>query len=209
MPLPNRVDPFGQLHAVAERGTLMGNRGRIHLPDRTLGARRWATARWIACVLEFRGRHRDVWSPHSYTELFLLDEATALAAGHRPCFECRRDDATRFARAWFAARAEPIPPAPAARIDLALHRDRVDLATGAKRTFTSPAVDLPPGTLFRRSPGAPPELVWNGVARPWSFRGYGHPAPLPPHQVEVLTPSGVVAALRAGYVPRLHPSASA
>jgi hypothetical protein len=187
----------------------MGNRGRIHLPDRTLGARRWATARWIACVLEFRGRHRDVWSPRSYTELFFLDEATALAAGHRPCFECRRDDANRFARAWFAARAEPIPAAPAAHIDHALHRDRVDLATGTTRTFTAPAADLPPGTFFLRSPDAPPELVWNGAARRWSFRGYGPPAPLPAHDVEVLTPTGAVAALRAGYVPRRHPSASA
>ena len=82
----------------------MGNRGgAFHLPDQTLGPRRWATTQWIACVLEFKGRHRQVMQPNRYTELFFLDEATALAAGHRPCFECRRADAERFAELWARA----------------------------------------------------------------------------------------------------------
>ena len=93
MPLPNRVDPFGNLFADASRGLLFGNRGgRFHRDGQTLGARRWVSRRWICCRLDFKGRHRDVWG-RGYTELFFLDEPTALAAGHRPCFECRRADA--------------------------------------------------------------------------------------------------------------------
>ena len=113
MPLQNRVTPEGEIIATPHRGLMMGNRGgAFHLPDRTLGHRRWATRQWIACVLEFKGRHRAaMMQPNRYTELFFLDEATALAAGHRPCFECRRRDAERFAALWGAdarvARARP------------------------------------------------------------------------------------------------------
>jgi len=100
MPLPNRVDPFGNLFADPARGLIFGNRGgRFHRDDRTLGARRWVSRRWICCVLEFKGRHRKVWGA-GYTELFFLDEPTAFAAGHRPCFECRRADALAFAAAF-------------------------------------------------------------------------------------------------------------
>src|SRR6478609_2298786 len=98
MPLPSRVDPFGNLFATAARGTLMGNRGgRLHDSHRTLTKRRWTSRAWICCRLDFNDRHRAVWGD-SYTELFFLDEVTAFAAGHRPCFECRRKDAERFAR---------------------------------------------------------------------------------------------------------------
>ena len=102
MPLQNRVRPDGEIIATPHRGLLLGNRGgAFHLPDRTLGTRRWASRQWIACVLEFKGRHRAaMMQPNRYTELFFLDEATALAAGHRPCFECRRRDAERFAALW-------------------------------------------------------------------------------------------------------------
>ena len=97
MPLPNRVDPFGDLFATPTRGTLFGNRGgKFHRDDKTLGSRRWASRQWICCVLKFKGRQRNVWGRY-YTELFFLDEVTAFAAGHRPCFECRRRDAERFA----------------------------------------------------------------------------------------------------------------
>jgi hypothetical protein len=106
MPLQNRVDPFGELFASPARGTLMGNRGgRIHDERRQLSARRWASKQWICCKLAFNGRHRDVWGD-GYTELFFLDEVTAFAAGHRPCFECRRKDAERFAS--LCAGADPI-----------------------------------------------------------------------------------------------------
>jgi hypothetical protein len=99
-PLQNRVDPFGDLHAIAERGGLMGNRGgRLHRDDQNLGAIRWKTKHWLVCVCEFKGRRRDVWGRY-YTELFFLDEPTALAAGHRPCFECRRPAAKAFIAAF-------------------------------------------------------------------------------------------------------------
>jgi hypothetical protein len=103
MPLQNRVDPFGELFADLARGTFMGNRGgRFHTETRTLTARRWAARQWICCELAFKGRHREVWG-RFYTELFFLDEPTALAAGHRPCFECRRQDAEGFAEHWRTA----------------------------------------------------------------------------------------------------------
>ena len=100
MPLPNRVSPFGELFADPALGLFMGNRGgRIHNDARTLTLRRWTSRAWICCLLEFKGRHRNVWQD-GYTEMFFLDEPTALAAGHRPCFECRRRDALAFANAW-------------------------------------------------------------------------------------------------------------
>src|SRR5438034_9390541 len=125
MPLQNRVTPLGELVAVASRGLFMGNRGgRIHRNDRTLGTRRWASRAWICCVTRFKGRHRTVWG-HGYTELFFLDEPTALAAGHRPCFECRRRDALAFAEHWrqaFRLRARPS----AGDMDERLHAERLN-----------------------------------------------------------------------------------
>ena len=124
MPLQNRVDPFGELFADPARGTFMGNRGgRFHTPARTLTARRWASRQWICCVLTFKGRHRDVWGQF-YTELFFLDEPTALAAGHRPCFECRRQDADNFAEFWRIAHGLRRRPR-AAEMDQVLHRERL------------------------------------------------------------------------------------
>ena len=112
MPLASRVDPFGNLFASPARGLLMGNRGgRIHEDERRLGRRRWASRAWICCRLDFKGRRRRVWGD-SYTELFFLDEVTALAAGHRPCFECRRRDAEAFARAIAPAVAGGWPEGP-------------------------------------------------------------------------------------------------
>ena len=118
MPLPNRVDPFGNLFATPARGMLMGNRGgRLHDSRRTLTPRRWSSKAWICCRLDFNNRHRIVWAD-SYTELFFLDEVTAFAAGHRPCFECRRKDAERFALL-FAGGPQR---ATAAEMDRQLHR---------------------------------------------------------------------------------------
>src|SRR3982750_3317937 len=110
MTLQNRVNPFGELIAAPSRGTLFGNRGgRFHRDDHTPGTRRWASRQWICCVLDFKGRHRQVWG-RGYTELFFLDEVTALAAGHRPCFECRRADAKTFAACWQRAANLKAPP---------------------------------------------------------------------------------------------------
>ena len=139
MPLQNRVTPEGEIIATPHRGLMMGNRGgAFHLPDRTLGARRWATRQWIACVLEFKGRHRAaMMQPNRYTELFFLDEATALAAGHRPCFECRRRDAERFAALWAETRGWPAP-ARAPEMDVGLHAERVG-AAGPEGHLSRPA----------------------------------------------------------------------
>src|SRR6266567_2446413 len=125
MPLQNRVDPFGNLFRTFARGTMMGNRGgALHDADREI-VRRYKSRRWIACVLEFRGRHRVVMSPNRYTELFFLDEAVAFAAGHRPCAECRRERYNAFREAWRCRNRQSRPPS-ADEMDLELHPARID-----------------------------------------------------------------------------------
>src|SRR5690348_12070398 len=141
-PLQNRVDPFGELFADPARGTLMGNRGgRFHTEARTLTARRWASRQWICCVLNFKNRRRDVWG-RFYTELFFLDEPTALAAGHRPCFECRRGDAVAFAECWREAGGFGARPS-ADQMDEVLHHER--LRGRAKRLHRAAIAALPDG----------------------------------------------------------------
>src|SRR5947199_10707069 len=145
MSLQNRVTPFGDLVAVASRGLFMGNRGgRFHRDDRTLGARHWVSRAWICCVTQFKGRHRAVWE-NGYTELFFLDEPTALAAGHRPCFECRRRDALAFAEYWRKARKLRRRPR-AAEMDDVLHRERLN--GRAKRLHRRKIETLPDGALI-------------------------------------------------------------
>jgi hypothetical protein len=207
MPLQNRVTPSGEIIATPQRGLMMGNRGgAFHRPDRTLGVRRWASRQWICCVLSFKDRHRAVMQPNRYTELFFLDEATALAAGHRPCFECRRNDALRFASAWAQARHLPVRPT-APEMDEVLHAERLD-AGGGKRTFPASAGDLPAGTFVRLDPPGPDYLYDGKRLFPWSPDGYGPPRDAAPGlPVRVLTPASIVAVLSAGYRPMLHASA--
>jgi hypothetical protein len=189
-PLQNRVDPFGDLHAVAERGGLMGNRGgRLHRDDQNLGASRWKTKHWLICVCEFKGRRRDVWGRY-YTELFFLDEPTALAAGHRPCFECRRQAAKAFIAAF------PGAPSHVEAMDEALHCERVQ--NRRKHLWRARLGDLPDGAMIARD--RRPYAVGSGALLPWSFAGYGAPEPLEPEAVvDVLTPHSTVAALKGGY----------
>jgi hypothetical protein len=191
-PLQNRVDPFGELHAVTERGGMMGNRGgRLHRDDQTLSGSRWKTKHWLICVCEFKGRQRDVWGRY-YTELFFLDEPTALAAGHRPCFECRRPAAKAFIAAF------PGAPSRVEAMDEALHRERIDKKH--KRLWRSRLGDLPDGAMIARDQRA--YAVRSGALAPWSFASYSAPAPLEPDAiVDVLTPPSTVAALKAGYKP--------
>jgi len=193
-PLQNRVDPFGELVAIAARGALMGNRGgKFHRPDQTLGRRRWASRQWIACVCSFKNRKRDVWGA-SYTELFFLDEPTALAAGHRPCFECRRQEAESFRRA-FDGRGRLSAPA----IDAILHRER--LAGRAKGTSAQKIDQLPDGAMVDLQGHA--FLVRGDALWTWSFAGYGAPRKRPASGVvTTLTPPSILQALRAGYEPR-------
>jgi hypothetical protein len=204
-PLQNRVTPAGEIVAVPERGLLMGNRGCLHRPDRTLGTARWRSKLWICCVLEWRGVRRDPMPPGRWTALFFLDEATALAAGHRPCGYCRRPAYLAYTQAWQAARGLGGPPR-AGEMDAGLHAERVDPRTRRQRTHWARAGTLPDGVMVRHD--GDPGLLAGGAVRPWSFAGYGPAVPLPGGaQVEVLTPPSNVAALAAGYRPILHPSA--
>jgi hypothetical protein len=205
MPLQNRVTPAGEIVADPARGLLMGNRGCLHRPDRTLGTARWRSKLWICCVLDFRGRKRDPMPPGRWTALFFLDEATALAAGHRPCGECRRQDYLAYAAAWQRAAGLARRPR-AGEMDARLHAERVDSRTRRQRTRPAVAGELPDGVIVG-SDGAPGLLV-GGRFLPWSFTGYREPVALAPDAaVELLTPPASVAAIAAGYRPMLHPTA--
>jgi hypothetical protein len=204
MPLQNRVTPFGEIVAIGQRGLFMGNRGIIHDPaTRTLLARRWTNKAWIVCRCEFRGVRRQVMSRRSWTELFFLDEATALSAGHRPCYYCRREAALAFADAW--ARAHRVPVPTAGQIDARLHEQR--LQDGAKRVHALRAApgDLPDGAMIVLSGDA--YVMVNGRACRWRESGYEAPRALP-RADGMLTPPSTVATLRAGFRCVLHPSAS-
>ncbi len=204
MPLPNRVDPFGRIAAVPERGLFLGNRGgRFHGDDRTIGPRPWASRQWICCVLAFKGRRRAPLMGRGYTELFFLDEVTALAAGHRPCFECRRADSTRFAAAWARAKGLAKPPS-APEMDAVLHGERLEGRT--KRMWRAEAAGLPDGTMVAVRGQA--FAVRGGEMLPWSFGGYGMGSPLPSGPVDVLTPPSIMDVLREGFAPVWHPSAA-
>lgn len=200
MPLQNRVLPTGEIVADPARGLFMGNRGHIHTPDRRMSARRWSTTTWIACTLCFRGRKRDVWGD-SYTELFFLDEAVALAAGHRPCAECRRADYIRFQHAWRTAHHEA-PSAPA--MNARLHADRIDAAGRTQRRHAAWLGSLPHGSFVLAQGG--PALLADGRLHPFTLAGYGRgEAADPAANVTVLTPRCTVSVLRAGYRPALAP----
>jgi hypothetical protein len=203
MPLQNRVTPTGDIIATPHRGLFTGNRGIIHDPaTKTLLTRRWASQAWLTCVCEFRGRRREVMGGRSWTELFFLDEATALAAGHRPCFFCRRDDAIRFRAAW--EEGNGVARVRARDIDAVLHRER--LSGGKKRLHpsTMPLEELPDGAMVQQ--GTESFLMVRGRALLWSPAGYRQ-ASNAPQDAMLLTPPSTVRALSAGYRPALHPSA--
>jgi hypothetical protein len=203
MPLRNRLTPFGEIIAVPGRGLLMGNRGILHDAQRTL-LRDSQVRRWIACRLEFRGRHRTVMRPGSYTELFFPDEAAALAAGHRPCAECRHADYQAFQAAWRVAR--PDIPASANAMDAQLHAER-RVRPWVKRTWTCSGelANLPDGTYVEADGQA--WLMWRDRLFAWAADGYVDDRPRPRHgPITVLTPPSLVGVLQAGYTPSVHPS---
>jgi hypothetical protein len=202
MPLQDRVDPFGELFADPARGLFMGNRGgRMHR-DGVLGPRRWVSRQWICCRLAFKGRQRQVWGK-GYTELFFLDEVTALAAGHRPCFECRRQEAEAFAECWREAlRCRTRPRA--AEMDAVLHRERLD--GRAKRRHRVALADLPDGAVIVREGEA--WAVRRRVLLRWAPAGYDRRLPRPRGgTADALTPPAILAVLAAGFAPQWHPSA--
>ena len=206
MPKQNRVTPFGEIVAVPEYGTQMGNRGVLH-NDAGAIRRAWQLRRWISCVLEFNGRKRTVMAPGRYTELFFLDEATALAAGHRPCFECQRQRFRAYCAAWTAGHGGSHAPT-AGEIDDALHAERI--GTNREKLRYSADLDNLPDGVFVTLEGddATPYLLWRGELLAWSPAGYRERRARPPGvRVSVLTPKSTVATIRAGYVPDVHPSA--
>ena len=195
----NRVTPFGEIVALAGRGTFMGNRGVLHDGAGQI-VRAWQVRRWITCVLEFRGRHRLLMQPNRYTELFFLDEAASMSAGHRPCAECRNAEYKRFLALWQGCYGA----ANADSMDATLHAQRLD--GKAKRTYRAPLASLPDGTyvLFEGAPW----LLWEGAMFEWTDGGYAGRRSRPARaDAEVLTPAASVAVLGAGYRPALHPTA--
>jgi hypothetical protein len=194
MPLQNRVTPLGELVAVPERGLVYGNRGCLHDADMRI-RRRYRVRRWISCRLEFRGRHHGAMPPGRYTGLFFLDEATAFAAGHRPCAECRRDDYNRFVELWGTGER-------ADAIDAQLHEERM------RRTHDARFGDLPDGAFVLAEEH--PWLVLGDELLRWTAAGYTDRRARPRGAATLVTPPSTVAVLRHGWsgvVPFLHPSA--
>ena len=176
----------------------MGNRGVLHNKQRQI-VRDSQVRRWIACQLQFRDRHREIMQPGRWTELFFLDEATACAAGHRPCAECRHADYVRFRAAW------PGPAASADEIDRALHAER-RLGAWQKRTFDADLASLPDGAFVALA-AATAWLVQGPALLRWSPSGYTDRRPRPSGRVTVLTPPSILEAFRNGYTAAVHPSA--
>ena len=201
MPRQNRVTPRSDLIAHPARGLVYGNRGCLH-DEQGRVRRRWATRRWIACRLQFRGWHREpLMQPGKFTELFFLDEATAFAAGHRPCALCRREDYVRFGELWSAIHPDSVG---ADAIDAQLHTERVDGRT--QRLHEAALGDLPDGVFVLVEDES--WLVLDGGLRRWTPAGYEGRRPMPARGL-VITPPSLVEVLRVGWegaVPLLHPS---
>lgn len=205
MPLPNGVDPTGTIQRVCPSAAWLGNRGEIHDAERRI-VRDWKVKAWVTCQLSYKGWNRKpLMKPGSYTELFFLDEATALSAGHRPCGMCRKLQYASFKSHWLAANGHPPDPS-IAEIDKLLHTERTNRGNGGDWTR---ALDmLPAGVIVEHK--AEPHL-WNGenLFR-WTATGYGPQAnadELPP-ALQLLTPPSVVNAIKAGYQVQMHPTAS-
>lgn len=190
MPLQNRVAPDGTLHAVPERGTMLGNRGgKFHTSGKTLRKRRWATHHWICCELHFKDMHHDAMG-RGYTSLFFLDEVTALAAGHRPCFFCRRKEALAFLA------GEKVE-----HFDRRVHGERCSSPRSAPQQ--KDAHDVADGTMF--TDGTSFFAKRGERLLRWSFAGYT--LAQGSLHLNVLTPPSITAILARGYQPRWHVSA--
>jgi hypothetical protein len=206
VPRQNRVTPFGELIATPARGTLMGNRGCLHDPQQRI-RRAFVGRRWIACLLQFKGRRREVMAPGRYTELFFLDEATALAAGHRPCAECQPERYRLFREHWATANRGGGSTRPSVdEIDRALHAERLDGRRG-KRTYVERLSRLPTGAMVAGDDGGA-YLVQDGALAAWTPAGYAATAPRAAGpSVRVLTPRSIVRAIAHGYPVVVHDSA--
>lgn len=206
MPLQNRVTPEGEIIADSARGMFMGNRGILHNAGQTLGKKRWTHQGWVTCALSFGERKRTLMAPGRYTELFFLDEAVSLAAGHRPCGECRKADLQRFRQSWEKAYSDK--PTNITRIDRQLHKARVDPRTRSQIRYEASINELPDGVFVYLINEGRPCLTQGPLLLPYSPAGYGIPIPRPSNEtVLVLTPRPSVLVLAAGYRPRIHPTA--
>lgn len=203
MPLQNRVTPLGAIERDSAKGTFMGNRGVLHDSNKEL-KRQFKTKAWITCLLEFKGRQRELMSPGFYTELFFLDEVTAFAAGHRPCAECRRARFNEFRDAWSAANnwsGDSKVRAP--EMDKVLHQERIE--NERKVTWKGKLADLPHGAMFQV--GSESYAVFQDRVLAWSFEGYREASTAGlPEMVDVLTPQSVVKSFSAGFRPEFHSS---
>ncbi|QFS81544.1 hypothetical protein FIU97_01680 [Roseivivax sp. THAF40] len=201
MPLQNRVTPFGEIVTASWRGAAMGNRGRLHDEAGRLQRARWKGKAWITCLLAFKGRHREIMKPDSYTELFFPDEAAAMAAGHRPCAECRRADFNAF-RAAFAAALPEVGASPkAAVMDAHLHAARL----APHPVLPAIPEDLPDGA-FISSGETKAYLKWRGAWWLWQGAHYAPADPPLSAPARLLTPAPMIAVLKAGYTPGIAPN---
>jgi hypothetical protein len=202
VPARNRVTPMGEIVAIPLRCAWTGNRGILHSGREVV--RFHASDLWIICELEFRGRWCEQWQPHHYTHLYFHDEALALAAGHRPCAECRRASYDAYRAAWADGLGGDLPSAKV--LNRTLHGERMVRGTHRRRLHSMPFADLPDGT-FVLVDGSPAVVVGDRVT-PWTTAGY-EAGSRRPHggAATVITPPSSVAALRAGYPAQINDSA--
>lgn len=208
MPKQNRVTPTGEIVVVPNRGEWMGNRGLLHDAQQVV-RRPWRLKAWIICLLSFKGRQREVMAPGRYTELFFLDEATAMAAGHRPCAECRRADYNRFKSRWLAANHDLLPQEnPRIReVDAIIHQQRID-EKGRKKTYVANIDSLPDGVFIVHPEKRTPALIRDNRLWLWSPAGYQVSTLKADHlSGEILTPLSLVKTISHGYSPQIHHSA--
>ena len=211
-PLQNRVTPYGELEATRSKGTLMGNRWKLHDKNRRI-TKKWSMKRWIYCVLKCGDIHRDVMAPRSYTELFFLDEATALSAGHRPCSSCMGKEARAYRKNWLQVNESICKPEDEflAAIDKVIHEERID-QEGRKVSFSTNIEELSDG-VFIEWEGKPYVILKNRLLE-WAHEGYISDRDIPAGQdLKVLTPKSIVRYLKmryleSGYVPDIHQSAA-
>lgn len=205
--LQNRVNPSGEIIRTPHRGAWLGNRGVLHNEQQEI-VRTYKIKAWITCVLEFRGRHREVMQPNRWTELFFLDEATAFSAGHRPCFQCRYEDHQRFKTYWLKGNPEYgfDMKTPVSEIDNILHQERIT-TDKAKVTYQEKLTSLPDGTFVLYQDQF--YLLKDTLLHLWTPGGYGKFISLPNlNSISVLTPRSIVNMFKSGYVPQVGKSTS-
>jgi hypothetical protein len=209
MPLQNRVTPFSTIVAITERGAFTGNRGVIHNEQKKI-IKHHAVKYWITCVLEYKGKRRELMTPNRWTELFFLDEATAFAAGHRPCGFCRHADFKQFKQLWLQANGKKYGLSENVKMDVidnCIHAERLD-KNNLQKTFAAILNTLPNGVFIKLNDKTEAYLWHRQQLYQWSFGGYQKMTAVDTNQlVQVLTPAGYVEVFRLGYEVQVHVSA--